>query len=373
MSSPEDEVEQAPAITRSAVFKSTLLRPISRVIAHLNREGLMDQFFKIRQEGLPKYLMKRFGTPLKEFFRILTDKYTLRFNEQMIRRFTFGPITMFTLRDRGEAYDPDRMKVILFPKEASVQYQIARLNKSEELFTREGQCPIAIVVPPTTKYTKRFGIISQYGILELQSDKKEIINPFEKGTRDAQIQMGGILIGPEGRIKVLTYQEMISIVNGQRLLDINPGMTAQLIQGEFYMDSDNWTKVVSLPNIRDQLNEFNMIGTFSFPDGEVRIFCLDTDQFHTVHLSLVAQALNAIAKNLKASSWTAIGLEYSGGGTYFVDSKKARATHHLPDSSYEQSPQVIILPGEYGDPGPTLNGLTDTRLSNRADRLTIYI
>jgi hypothetical protein len=193
-------------------------------------------------------------------------------------------------------------------------------------FTTDETAADFFIIGPTYNPNKPFG---QSGPSEgMRTAYKKI--EFPTRAPEDQIQHGGILIDNNtGRFYVMNYSELI---HAQQLPRFSQGYYC--IEGNWYIDSTNYTQVLSRSNIDGQTRPYNCLGVFWDEHTAPRLFSISSystsikwiKQHVTGRSSLMigknptmAQIVGVamiMSETVNLPNWRILGLEFNGGGTF---------------------------------------------------------
>jgi hypothetical protein len=308
-------------------IQGILSQVIHRVGAHLNPEGVRDQFRKLKAEGLWGYIRTRFLQPIKISYRIATDLDILEERDFPIALDTFGSFSILTaylpslgIVDREDLYAYDAVGArILVPPQSTKMFYTFSERVDQKLFPRDlfqravpGFMPIAAFTPPI--YDERGSKLSLLGVIEFREGEKRVVQEFIFNEGQNETQKGGLFISTQGDVQILDSSKMMDVYQERKGLG-----DGYLLNASWYMSSDNYEQVLDI--LREehrihQFHKFNAVGKLVYEDGNEQVFFVDC--FSTVFLPVIGELANRMTQLSGAVGWKLAGVEFHGGGIEFI-------------------------------------------------------
>jgi hypothetical protein len=217
----------------------------------------------------------------------------------------------------------DGIASVIFPENTRISYS----HPTRDDFIKPSECNFQVIGPTVSRLRLEDGEMIQ-APSEGYQDSEGVKIPFQNRDKDSHPQHGGIFVDNDsGQMLLLNYDELTA-KRSERLTD-----RQVLMEGNWYMDSDNQASVVARSNLQ-KLEVFNCIGVFDLPNGQKQFFTINTDNIsyrrlaeyfgyppdplrsYQFPLTEIATLANSFAKRSQAQKWRLVGLEYYDGGTF---------------------------------------------------------
>lgn len=212
--------------------------------------------------------------------------------------------------DKGEDFIVSRkvpVAAIVFPSKAEIDF---KFNKDEADYYISG---------PT---------YNGHGLHQGMKTKGNV-QKFPERSKESQIQHGGVLINnATHEILLLRYSDLVTAQNLKRYTEKDI-----LIEGNWYIDSQNYLDVLSLPNLQSKRRPYNSIGMMWDESNNPQFFTLNnyfgsanwikstvtgtkSEIDINANLSEMVAMAMLISEKYNKPNWRMVGLEYNSGGTY---------------------------------------------------------